>query len=107
MWTPQAQQISGANALYKTDNGVNATDIVTDLEGDYLAQVPTGSRISTGDFEISGNDLRIQISAANCDVTTPGDNPIVEEIGKQLGLDTNGEVTNCVMDTDTFFRFSL
>lgn len=66
----QAQQIAGAAALYRTENGYNPPVGVIDsshaLVGKYLAQVPVGSRVTDDEWELldpnaSGDPQTIQI----------------------------------------------
>lgn len=55
----QGQQISGAAALYKADNGV-AVATIADLEtAKYLSNVPQAGKITTGDWAIDGSDVTI------------------------------------------------
>ena len=91
----QAQQIAGANALYKTDTGNDAPNVATlatETNGiQYLAQVPNGSKITTGDWAFDGDDIVIAFADANaCD----GD------IGTYIAAEGAGEC-----DTG-YFRFA-
>lgn len=70
-----AQQIAGAQALYRTDNaGAWATDINVDLvQGDYLQAVPTPPQIATGSWALSSDGMvsYIQINDANAGEICP------------------------------------
>jgi len=76
----QGQQIAGAAALFKTDNGYAPTDIEADLvNGDiqYLANLPTGTKSTSGNWEISGDATRIAVvptaAADLCGADSGGD----------------------------------
>lgn len=64
----QAQQIAGAAALYKTDNGTAAPTGTVDsghpLVGEYLAAAPAGTKITSGSWELTADDVRIAIDNA-------------------------------------------
>lgn len=95
----QAQQIAGAAALYKTDNGVDAPGgAVADghaLVGDYLSQAPNGGKISTGAWTIVGDAVRIELVEGACAGS------VGEEIANQLAAE------NCETDGADYFRFAL
>lgn len=55
----QAQQISGASALYKADNGVTATIAGLADGGTYLAVAPAGTKVTDGDWTIVNDNAYI------------------------------------------------
>lgn len=61
----QGQQIAGAAALFQTDHGTAATSIEDldgtnfPLEAKYLADVPNGTKVTTGAWTISGSNAVI------------------------------------------------
>lgn len=67
----QAQQISGANTLYKTDNGgLDATDVAQLVAPSasgltYLsADITPPSKITAGEWFLTADEVRVEISAA-------------------------------------------
>ena len=60
----QGQQIAGAAALYKTDNGVNAPTGEVDaahvlVTGDYLSAAPAGTKVTDGNWSIDADSATI------------------------------------------------
>lgn len=69
----QAQQISGAHTLYRTDHGDQDASALSDLTaGGYLAQVPVGPSITTGawslDFTAGAERVYINLAGSQNDV---------------------------------------
>jgi type II secretory pathway pseudopilin PulG len=70
----QAQQISGAYQLYKTDFGNGASDVDALVTGKYLAAAPNPSKIATGVWEIDAATGRVTVdlTAASAPTLTTG-----------------------------------
>lgn len=80
----QAQQISGANTLYRTDNGADAADPEALTTGDvpYLSEVPTPPAIADGEWAFDGNDYVTIGYAADVDTDDICDNYVKDQAGE-------------------------
>lgn len=127
----QAQQIAGAAALYKTENGTavvtgaSATPITDLVSGGFLAQTPTAGKVADGAWTIAaagdGKLYAVVPFKANAatelcraDDTATADVDETGEVLKQNGLcavadNTAGTVSNVAADaaTATHFAFPL
>lgn len=109
----QAQQISGAYALYKTDVGAPPA-AVTNLSPSYLAALPTPSKVADGAwaFNATGNAVEVKLATGNTETGT-----VCQEVARQAGgsVDSDGDITkaaapqfDCVLDgSDVKFSFKL
>ncbi|MFC4236150.1 hypothetical protein ACFOY8_13120 [Thalassospira xianhensis] len=93
-----AQQISGATALFRTENsGNNAANIAELITENYLQAVPTAPNDATGAWEIGGvNDSFAYIQLSTAVPATPAavsDNAICVRAEADNGPTTNDEAT--------------
>jgi len=88
----QAQQISGAYQLYKTDNGKAPAGIADLTAGGYLSALPTPSKIATAAwaFDANGTNVVVPLNA------TDADKGVCVEVVRQAGgtVATDGTVTS-------------
>lgn len=94
------QQISGAQAIYKTDNaGAPATDIAVLADGVYLAAVPTPANIASGAWALTedGTHAVIEVTAGE------GADKVCELVASQNnGATAAGTVTDVVVTGGTY-----
>lgn len=106
----QAQQISGAYQLYKTDNGAAPAD-VSALTPAYLASLPTPPKVvgetapGVNDvWAIAGSTVEIDLKGAAADVDS---DTVCAEITKQAGHKTDGQFRCEAGTTHLKFVFKL
>ncbi|MGH0003693.1 hypothetical protein ACQU0X_26750 [Pseudovibrio ascidiaceicola] len=80
----QAQQISGADFIYRTENGADAAAI-GDLSPEYLITTPKGVSFTDGDWSVSGGYAYIAFDAALTDTTD-----VCAEVTSQLPDEATG-----------------
>lgn len=98
----QGQQIAGAAALYKTDNGVAAPageiTVGHALVGDYLAAAPSGSKVTSGNWYLSADEAQIAY-----DSTADATSVCAEVVKQGAGECTDGAGA----PGNTYFSFDL
>lgn len=94
----QAQQISGASALYRADNGVAATIEGLAVGGEYLAAAPAGTKVTDGDWSIVNDHAYIAFDA-EADVLSVCDEVLSQSPNGEAGFCS--DATAASIDTDT------
>lgn len=108
----QAQQISGAYQLYKTDNGAAPTAIGDLTAGTvpYLASIPTAPKValSTDSWDLGTNGstpvAEIDLKGLAADLATDS---VCVEVAKQAGVATGGQFECVAGATNLKFVFKL
>lgn len=106
----QAQQISGAYQLYKTDTGGAPANIGA-LSPDYLASLPTPPKVSTGTWAFGTLGTAPAVPVAEIVLNDTGDiadSSVCAEVARQAGAVTGGQFQCAGGDADPIkFVFKL
>lgn len=110
------QQISGAQAIYKTDNaGAPQTDIALLADGTYLAAVPTPANIASGPWVLSedGTHAVIPLTAGEgadkvCELVSTQNNGATAAGTDATDMVVTGGTYACdAIEDAAFFAFKL
>jgi hypothetical protein len=103
----QAQQISGAYQLYKTDNG-SAPAAIGDLTtGNYLASLPTPPKVALGTAAWAFNAGVVEIALKADTADTPLTNSVCVEVSRQAGVVSGGQFECTGTGATLKFAFKL